>query len=953
MKIKRNQMKIWLLVTLQLATPSFMLSAAPASGMPTNMPIPWGQIGAKVGADYHGDGLAVTPTAEGARLHCVFQRMDGEATGEGLWLTSTVTNQAGDHFQVKAVAVGNQPLPQHGVVVLNGQTVQFKRIGLMEEYSVSMDGVRQDFVVTEKPRAKEGLKVELTVAGAKVEQTTYGAQLVLEQSGRKIAYSRLRATDATGRELSARMEVFGESGIQKQKSDLGLAIVVNDAGAVYPVRIDPTFSDANWVSLNTSMPGTDGQVNAAVVDGSGNLYIGGQFTIAGGVIASNIANWNGSSWSALGSGMNNFVYALAVSGGTLYVGGAFTASGDGSTNLNYVAQWNGSSWSALGSGVNNQVEALAVSGGTLYAGGFFTASGDGSTNLNGIAQWNGSSWSALGSGMSSGVYALAVSGTTIYAGGTFSTAGGNTVNYIAQWNGSSWSALGSGMGGSSFPPFLPFVRALAVSGTNLYAGGFFTASGDGSISLNHIAQWNGSSWSPLGSGLDNDVYVLAVSGTNLYAGGTFGSAGGNAASGIAQWNGSSWSASGSGMGGTYPYVFALAVSGTSLYAGGKFTATGDGSQVLNYIAQWNGSSWSPLGSGINGNVEALAVSGGTLYAGGNFTTAGGIVANSIAQWNGSSWSALGSGMMGGSPATSVSALAVSGGTLYVGGSFTTAGGIAASNIAQWNGSSWSALGSGMGGQPAFVYALAVSGTNLYAGGGFTTAGGNSATYIAQWNGSSWSALGSGMSGYVSALAVSGTNLYAGGFFSATADNSQTLNCIAQWNGSSWSALGSGMSGYVYALAVSGTNLYAGGFFNTAGGNSANYIAQWNGSNWSALGSGLNNDVYALAASGNALYVGGSFTLAGGKVSPYMAEAILPSVTPLAIVTTNNLFGFANQQFRFTVTGPVGSNVVVQASTNFSNNWISLLTNPLTAGSLNFTDTLATNYSKRFYRAHLQ
>ena len=37
-------------------------------------------------------------------------------------------------------------------------------------------------------------------------------------------------------------------------------------------------------------------------------------------------------------------------------------------------------------------------------------------------------------------------------------------------------------------------------------------------------------------------------------------------------------------------------------------------------------------------VHALAVSGSTLYAGGNFTTAGGNAANYIAQWNGSSWS---------------------------------------------------------------------------------------------------------------------------------------------------------------------------------------------------------------------------------------------------------------------------------------------------------------------------
>src|ERR1041384_2452407 len=55
----------------------------------TNASIPWSEIGAKAGADYKGDGLSVTPTDSGAQLHCVFQRLEGEATSEGLWLTST------------------------------------------------------------------------------------------------------------------------------------------------------------------------------------------------------------------------------------------------------------------------------------------------------------------------------------------------------------------------------------------------------------------------------------------------------------------------------------------------------------------------------------------------------------------------------------------------------------------------------------------------------------------------------------------------------------------------------------------------------------------------------------------------------------------------------------------------------------------------------------------------
>jgi hypothetical protein len=65
--------------------------------------------------------------------------------------------------------------------------------------------------------------------------------------------------------------------------------------------------------------------------------------------------------------------------------------------------------------------------------------------------------------------------------------------------------------------------------------------------------------------------------------------------------------------------------------------------------------------------------------------------------------------------SSVYSLAVSGSDLYAGGEFTKASGVAANRIAKWNGSSWTALGSGLGGTPAvftYVVALAVSGSDV-------------------------------------------------------------------------------------------------------------------------------------------------------------------------------------------------------------------------------------------------
>jgi len=328
-----------------------------------------------------------------------------------------------------------------------------------------------------------------------------------------------------------------------------------------------TFSDANWISINPNIPGTDGTVRATVVDGSGNLYIGGSFTVVGEVVANGIAKWNGSRWTALGSGLGHTntsitpaVFALAVSGSDLYVGGEFTTAGGNAANC--IAKWDGSNWTALSSGMRGgqfslaaSVDALAVSGSDLYAGGWFTTAGG--IPVDNIARWNGSSWTALGSGMNSRVSALAVSGSALYAGGVFTSPG----SHIAKWNGSSWTTL---------PGMESSVQSLVVSGSDLYAGGWFTLVGG--IRANYIAKWNGSSWTALGSGMSGPVSALTVLGNDLYAGGSFKTAGGvDIGYGMAKWNGSSWSALGSGM---YGGVHTLAVSGSDLYAGGEFTTMG-------------------------------------------------------------------------------------------------------------------------------------------------------------------------------------------------------------------------------------------------------------------------------------------------------------------------------------------------------------------------------------------
>ena len=721
--------------------------------------------------------------------------------------------------------------------------------------------------------------------------------------------------------------------------------------------------DENWQD-GFGVPGANGTVNAVVRVGT-SLYVGGNFTVVGNVAASRVAKWDGTAWSALGTGLNNNVQALATdASGNLYAGGTFTTAGGVAASR--VAKWDGTAWSALGTGFNNTVQALAVNNGSVYAGGLFTTAG--STAASRVARWDGTSWSALGSGTSGTVLALAADGSgNLYAGGAFTAAGGTAANYLAKWNGTAWSAIGAGRdstvltltmdatgnlyAGSLFrslvsrrdtitkPPVTRraaasrvakwngstwttlgagingAVQALAVDasgsvyagGSFSYIGGKFTATPD-SVFATCAAKWNGTAWSALDAGTGGTVQALTVDASgSVCAGGTFSSAGGMAANSVAKWSGTAWSALGTGFNNNINIVVVDA-SGT-VYVGGAFTAAGG--TAASYVAKWNGTAWSPLGTGLNGPALALVLdANGNLYAGGGFTTAGLVAAGFVAKWDGTAWSSLRTGLN-----NTVQALALDGGgNLYAGGSFsfTKDSTVAVSRVAKWDGTVWSALGAGLGtittGQAFTANALAVDASgNLYVGGTFTTAGGAPANRVARWDGTAWSTLGTGLNSNVLALKmdVSG-NLYAAGSF--TTAGGASANRVAKWNGTAWTTLGTGLNGTVNCLLLN-TNgsIYAGGTFTTAGGTPANRVAKWNGTAWSTLGTGLNNIVQTLAiGTSGKLYAGGAFITVGdgSKVTAYFG-VYTPPLVPAPLIT-----GFTP------ASGPVGT-LVILAGTDFS------------------------------------
>jgi N-acetylneuraminic acid mutarotase len=344
-------------------------------------------------------------------------------------------------------------------------------------------------------------------------------------------------------------------------------------------------------------------------------------------------------------GFDSTVEAIAFHGDDMYVAGYLKNTGDGFVkDLGRIARYNftDQAWYALpNKGLDLGISCLEVSGNYLYVGGFFTQTGDGTIkNLGHIVRYNFNTkkWEPLPhNGLNGYVNTIFTHGSDLYVGGSFLTTGDSAVenlNHVARFNTNtnSWHALpNKGLDGY-------FVQTMAAVGNSIYMGGLFTATADSSINnLGSIVSYNTytKTWQPMfNKGLSlkdgwGAVYVLVVIRDQLYAGGDFDQTGDGSVSGlghIARYDlhKHSWHAfTQKGLNGN---VMAMTVSGDDLYVGGIFTATVAGpSTDLNAVARYDlkNDTWHAMpNKGLDDTVKAIAISNSDLFAGGYFYPTG-------------------------------------------------------------------------------------------------------------------------------------------------------------------------------------------------------------------------------------------------------------------------------------------------------------------------------------------
>lgn len=133
----------------------------------------------------------------------------------------------------------------------NGSQLNFHTPSMDVEYINNEEGLRQNFIVHQKPAGKNPLRISIQINTSLQSALTSTNTLVLHTPGNrkdvKMIYDGLKVWDANKQQLAATMTL--------DETNNQLNITVNDAMATYPVTIDPINRIPEWsTSANGVLP---------------------------------------------------------------------------------------------------------------------------------------------------------------------------------------------------------------------------------------------------------------------------------------------------------------------------------------------------------------------------------------------------------------------------------------------------------------------------------------------------------------------------------------------------------------------------------------------------------------------------------------------------------------------------------------------------------------------------
>jgi hypothetical protein len=541
-------------------------------------------------------------------------------------------------------------------------------------------------------------------------------------------------------------------------------------------------------------------------------------------------------------GPNGFNFRIGEWQGKLVL--ALNVSAAGHVACPGIAIWNGTDFEALPRAGSPQLLTIWNGQVVIAALGPYPL-----YNQQAILRFNGTLWDTLGV-TNDYPYDMTEWNGKLVVAGRFSSVSGVPVNHVAAFDGSTWSALGG-----TTP------TGYQVEKLTVHAGSLIAGMGD-LVSGTVVAAWNNALgvWQAVGPNITAaKVEALQSDGTRLYVTGNSLASGGTSFSSMAFWDGVAWTG--------VPAAVSKSVHSMTLWNGHVIAAIPHGEGRL---MQLDGATATTLpgdslgyGSG-GGIVWFLGTWGTRLVATGTFVANGSRWIPAVAIYDGSEWSTVGipwDATMRSPVANNITALEPWNGKLVAAGSFSLVADqdhyLNSVGIGAFDGTHWAPVGP----NPVFAQFRNLGDWNgdLVVAGYTLSIGGTTIRNVARWNGVSWSQVGSTAPQYGDAL-----QSFHGDLYLTHEDYFPSDTYIARFDGVTWQSLGSGLNGYSASMCVHGDSLVVGGYFTLAGGQGANRIAAWDGAAWHALGDGFNNTVYAVDSWNGTIVAGGPFTASGAQ-----------------------------------------------------------------------------------------